>query len=122
MNDAPRTVLAVVPDLMDRSRMAGAAEVDLQFLAAGELGNAISNAEADLIVVDLNRAGVLEIIAGCGNRRIPIVGFGPHVDDDLLAGAAAAGVDLVLPRSRFFARWPHGPWDDQPRDPERAAP
>lgn len=92
-------VVAYVPDLMDRSRLAGidglvfaAAPGDLVGMAAG----------ADLVVVDLSRPGVLEALAELEGVRT--IGFGSHVDRDLLAAAVAAGCQEVLPRSRFFAR------------------
>lgn len=89
-------VTAYVPDLMDRSKLAAAGEVT--FVATpGEL----AGAAADLVVVDLSRAEVLEVLGQVGVRTI---GFASHVDHELLAAARAAGCDEVLPRSRFFAR------------------
>ena len=89
-------VAAYVPDLMDRSKLAAAG--DVTFVAApGEL----AGTTADLVVVDLSRAGVLEALAHVDARTI---GFGSHVDHELLAAAREAGCDEVLPRSRFFAR------------------
>lgn len=92
-------VVAYVPDLMDRSRL-GAIE-GLAFVASpAELADAAVGAE--LVVVDLSRPGVLEALAGL--RGVRTVGFGSHVDRELLASAEAAGCAEVLPRSRFFAR------------------
>lgn len=34
--------------------------------------------------------------------KAPIVGFHPHVDPEIGTRAAAAGCDVVMPRSRFF--------------------
>lgn len=91
-------VVAYVPDLMDRSRLA----------AAGDITFVDSPAElaVDLapvaVVVDLSRPGVLEALSGLGGVRT--VGFASHVDHDLMERAKAAGCDEVLPRSRFFAR------------------
>ena len=85
-----------MPDLMDRSKLAAAGEV--VFVATpGEL----AGASADLVVVDLSRPGVLDALARVDARTI---GFGSHVDHQLLAAARAAGCDEVLPRSKFFAR------------------
>ncbi|MEM7110974.1 MAG: DUF309 domain-containing protein [Chloroflexota bacterium] len=39
-------------------------------------------------------------------RRIPILGFGPHEDVNLLTGAKTAGVNFVYARSRFFSDMP----------------
>ncbi len=99
----PRRIVAVVPDLMDRSRLSAAGDgVEVRFVAAAALA---SVDDVDLVVVDVTREGVLDAVAAAG-LAVPVVGFGPHVDDDLLSEAARAGCDRVLPRSRFFARWP----------------
>ncbi len=89
-------VIAYVPDLMDRSKLAAAGEVTF-VSTPGEL----AAATADLVVVDLSRPGVMEVLSQVGVRTI---GFGSHVDHELLAAARAAGCDEVLPRSKFFAR------------------
>ncbi len=89
-------VTAYVPDLMDRSKLAAAGEVTF-VSTPGEL----AAATADLVVVDLSRPGVMEVLSQVGVRTI---GFGSHVDHELLAAARAAGCDEVLPRSKFFAR------------------
>jgi hypothetical protein len=93
-----KRVVAFVPDLMDRSRFGQAADVQFvddphQLIAASE--------EADLVVVDLGRPGVLEVLP---DISVPTVGFGSHVDRDLLEAAQAAGCDQVLARSAFFSR------------------
>jgi len=92
---APAGVVALVTDLMDRSRIS-AAVPDVEF--ARDPG---ACAGAAVIVVDLARdpdVGALRSVVP-GAR---IVAFGAHVDDDRLAAARAAGADLVLARSRFF--------------------
>jgi hypothetical protein len=63
---------------------------------------------AELVLVDLSRAHVLEavtsiLVTAPGAR---IVGFAPHVDDDRLSSARLAGCIEVLPRSVFFHRLP----------------
>ncbi|MFN8034666.1 MAG: DNA-binding response regulator [Acidimicrobiia bacterium] len=93
---APR-IVALVGDLMDRSRIA-AAVGDVRFVASvDEIG------PADGVVVDLGRFGaaVTEIRGRFPHARI--VAFGSHVDRTAIAAAADAGADLVLARSRFFA-------------------
>ncbi len=56
------------------------------------------------MVVDLARPGVLDALAAVAalEPRPAIVGFGSHVDRELLARARAAGADRVLARSAFF--------------------
>lgn len=102
MSDAPRHVIAAVPDLMDRSRLGGAT-VAVTSVSVGRLAAAVADAErVDLVVVDLSRPGAVEAAAGLG---LPVVGFAPHVDDTLIAAARVAGIE-ALPRSVFFRRWP----------------
>ena len=62
-------------------------------------------ADAAVVVVDLARPDAVE-----GVRRLRtdgstarIIGYGSHVDHDLLREARAAGCDRVLARSAFFA-------------------
>jgi hypothetical protein len=100
-----RRVVALVTDLMDRSRLQAAADVEVRFVDADGLAAALADLVVDLVVVDLARPGHLDALA----RRpsgVDVVGFGPHVDADLLASAEAAGCDRVLPRSKFFRLWP----------------
>jgi hypothetical protein len=92
---------------MDRSRLSGPAGVEVRYISLADLAGLSATAdEVDLVVVDLARPGALEAVAAV-TLDVPLVGFGPHVDDELLAAATAAGCDRVLPRSRFFTRWPN---------------
>lgn len=90
-------IAAFVPDLMDRSRLAGLAGIEFVATPADLLAT-----DGPTVVVDLGRPGVLDVVPRLAGRRV--IGFGSHVDDDLLAAARAAGCTEVLPRSRFFAR------------------
>ncbi|MGD8634228.1 MAG: DUF309 domain-containing protein [Anaerolineales bacterium] len=62
-----------------------------------------------LILVDLNNGAVpwarwIQVIkTSAATRRIPIVAFGPHVDEGNLQAAKAAGADLVISRGKFQA-------------------
>jgi hypothetical protein len=96
-------VVAYAPDLIDRSKISGA-NADVRFTSSPDaLVEAASLPGVDLVVVDLGRDGVLDAL-----RRLPeglrSIGFGSHVDTDLLAAARAAGCDAVLARSQFFSR------------------
>ncbi len=91
-------VLAFVPDLMDRSRLSS---LDVEFVRdLSELAE--RGAGAALVVVDLARPDTLAVATDLVAAGVRVVGFAPHVDDELRAAAAAGGVE-VLPRSRFFA-------------------
>ena len=90
------STIALVPDLMDRSKVSAVAPGVRFVTEAGEC------AGADLVVVDLGRhaAAVAEVRALLPSVRI--VAFGRHDDPETLAAAEANGADLVLPRSKFF--------------------
>jgi hypothetical protein len=94
------SMVACVPDLMDRSKVSSAASGSVIFVATpAELPAA--SAGADLVVVDLSRPGVLEVLPAITSWTI---GFGRHDDRDRLAAASAAGCDRVLARSAFFSQ------------------
>lgn len=90
------TTVALVSDLMDRSRIAGA-------LAGVTFAPDPSRcAGADAVIVDLG--GHAGAVAGA-RRAAPearIVAFGRHDDPEALARARRDGADLAVPRSRFF--------------------
>lgn len=95
-------VVAVASDLLLGSRveeaLSGAGhEVTLSpSLAEAPLG------EADLLVADLDTEAP-EALVGLG---VPVLGYHSHVDADTRAAADAAGVDLVVPRSRMARELP----------------
>lgn len=93
-------ILAYVPDLMDRSKVAAAAGGDCVFVSGpGDLAELCP--PADLVVVDLTRPGVVDVLAGLDAR---VIGFANHTSRDVMDSARAAGCEQVLPRSDFFAR------------------
>ena len=91
-------VAGYVPDLMDRSKLAG-----VRFVRRPE---DLLEAEEPMVLVDLSRPGVLEILPRLSGRRV--VGFGSHVDRATLEAAEAAGAQ-ALPRSQLFRTWPDLP-------------
>jgi hypothetical protein len=95
-------VVAYVPDLMDRSRISAVAGagVEVEYVSSPG-GLREPAASADLVIVDLGRPGVLDVLP---DVAAPTVGFGSHVDRELLAAAHASGCDQVLARSAFFGR------------------
>jgi hypothetical protein len=95
-------VLSISADLMLGSR------VDAMLTATGhEVTTAPSIEEStwegvDLLVADLDVENP-EALAGLG---IPVLGYYSHVDVDTRQAAEAAGVDLVVPRSRMARELP----------------
>jgi hypothetical protein len=102
---APTSLVAYVPDLMDRSRVeiaSATAGRSVEFVALpNELAAAVERG-ATFVVVDLAQAGILDVLPRLGPAHT--VGFASHVDKELLAAAKAAGCDEVLPRSAVFRR------------------
>lgn len=91
-------VVAYVPDLMDRSKVA-AANAEVVFVKSP---SELAGATADLVVVDLTRPGVVEAI-GPVAESTRVVGFANHTQRPLMDQARAAGCEAVMPRSEFFS-------------------
>ena len=95
-------VLSISTDLMLGSK------VEAQLTAAGhEVTTSPSIEETswegiDLIVADLDVENP-EALVGLG---MPVLGYYSHVDVDTREAARAAGVDLVVPRSRMARELP----------------
>lgn len=89
-------VVALVGDLLDRSKIAAAVP------DAGFATGADECAGAEAVVVDV-KAHPHAIAAA---RRVApaarIVAYGRHDDPEALEAARADGADVALPRSRFF--------------------
>jgi hypothetical protein len=93
-----KRIVAYVPDLMDRSKVAAAGDVTFVSRPADL---AVAGEGADVVVVDLTRPGVVEVVGDLGGR---VIGFANHTSRDVMAAARAAGCEQVLARSEFFAR------------------
>jgi len=105
-------VVALVSDLMDRSRIT-AALPEATFVAnVGSITQAIAQAgrqagtgavtDTVTVVIDLARHGQAVARVRQASPDAFIVAFGSHVDADQMLAARAGGADRVLPRSRFF--------------------
>ena len=95
-------VVALVPDLMLASRVeATLAGAGHQVTLGASLG-AQPAAEADLIVADVDEIDPTSVV----NRGLPVLGFYRHTDPQTRRRAEAAGVDLVVPRSRLARELP----------------
>lgn len=95
------------------SRVEGtAAQAGASVRSAGSIARAIElcDAEAaDLLVVDLSAstddlAALVSQLRESRGARLRIVAFGPHVHEDRLAAAQAAGCDAVVSRGQFFSQ------------------
>lgn len=95
-------MVAVAADLMLGSK------VEATLRAAGHevtLSPSLQEApldEAELIVADLEVENPEALVA----VGVPVLGYYSHVDTDTRETAVAAGVDLVVPRSRLAREMP----------------
>ncbi|MGC1513237.1 MAG: hypothetical protein WA797_10010 [Acidimicrobiales bacterium] len=106
-------VICCVPNIMDRSRISAAAP-DCAFVASPEaLLQRVAETQRDhpsdrvLVVVDLDRPGMIEAIEGLTGHGSWVIGFGSHVARDTLSAARAAGC-RAFPRSELFRRLSEG--------------
>jgi DNA-binding NarL/FixJ family response regulator len=107
-------VLALVRDLLLRSRIEAAAEaagVEVAFAASYSrlreiaVAGSISLAFADLSDTNWNpETTVSELIAAC--PKATLIGFASHIDIKPLSSARAAGITQTLSRSEFVNRLP----------------
>lgn len=96
-------IAAYTPDLMDRSRITSAVGGAVTVTFVGSPDALVGLAGVDVVVVDLGKRGTIDALASIVASGVRVVAYGSHVDRALLDAARAAGVDEVLPRSRFFA-------------------
>lgn len=90
------TVVALVTDLLDRSRFPDGVRFVRRLDGAPDAG---------VVVVDLAVPGALDAVRAlrASGSTARVVAYGRHTDRDVLADAKAAGCDRVLARSAFFA-------------------
>jgi len=110
-NHAARNIIALISDLMFRSKIdseAKIASINVSYAKTPDELNALLELQRpELIIVDLNsKAGrPIEVISMLKSspqtKEIPLLGFVSHVDVDTKEAALKAGCDTVIPRSRF---------------------
>jgi len=94
--------VALVPDLMDRSKLNGVA--DLVVVATADALDRIEGlGPGDVVAVDLSRAGALEAATRAAASGARVFGFASHVDGETMRAANAAGI-TAMARSAFFGR------------------
>jgi DNA-binding NarL/FixJ family response regulator len=89
-------VVALVGDLLDRSKIA-AAIPEAAFATAAD-----ASAGADVVVIDVKAHPDAVAVARELAPNARIVAYGRHDDPAALEAARARGADAALPRSRFF--------------------
>ena len=109
-----RRVVALVDNLMVRSRIEASARGEVEVLFPDTRDEATQQLDPlpDLILVDMvtTKLPWVELIraarARAGDQPLPIVAFGPHMDLELRDGALAAGADRVLANSAIMTALP----------------
>ena len=108
----PGRIILISNDLMVVSRVQGAAaKCGAVVRAIGSVAAAVElqhEESAALILVDLSTpavavADLVNAIKAAGEPPARLVAFGPHVHEEKLAAARAAGCDSVLSRGKFFS-------------------
>jgi hypothetical protein len=95
-------IVAVAPDLLLGSKIEAMLEAaGHEVVLTSGLGG-VPLTGADLVVADLD-ATAPQALAGAG---VPVIGCYSHVDTETRAAAEAAGLDLVVPRSRLARELP----------------
>ncbi len=105
-------VLAVVDDLVFQSKIQGAAAPGVEVRIAKTLAPAqAASSEAVIVIIDLGlgSADPMEIIRTLHAQHpaVTIIGYGSHVETELLAQAKIAGCTTVLPRSALVQQLLH---------------
>ena len=94
--------VALVPDLMDRSRLNAIA--DLVVVTTVSALDALTDlGPGDVVAVDLSRDGALDAATRAADAGAKVLGFASHVDAETMRAANAAGV-TAMARSAFFGR------------------
>jgi DNA-binding NarL/FixJ family response regulator len=100
-------MLVLVRDLMFSSRITAEAKAEGVVVKLLRDPAALAGEAGDRLIVDLNLPAALEAAAQWKQRTGgAVVGFVAHVDTETIQQAQAAGLDQVLPRSRFVAILP----------------
>ena len=108
-------VLAWPADLMSGARIRGSAQAAgtaVRLVRGGdELVRAAVADQPRLIVVDLEARGdpagtIARLKAEPATAGIPVIAFAPHVREEAIAAARAAGAERVLARGEFIRDLP----------------
>lgn len=107
------TVILVSSDLMAASNIRGAAQtLQISLTVTANIDAVVSQCDGEsvrLVILDLSTPGlspeaILPRLRGAANPPGAVVAFGPHVHQQRLEAAAAAGCDEVLTRGQIHAQ------------------
>jgi lauroyl/myristoyl acyltransferase len=101
-DEMSKVVLALVSDLMFRSKIA--AEAKAQNIQIEFVRDAcqLAQKQGSKLIVDLNHQGAIELAAAWKQSTgKPVIAFVSHVDTETIDQARRSGLDQILARSRF---------------------
>jgi hypothetical protein len=99
---AAEPVLVLVRDLMFSSRITATARAEGAAVKIVRDAAKLRGEAGRRLIVDLNQDGAIDAaVAWKASTGGDVIGFVSHVDADTIARARAAGIDRVMPRSRF---------------------
>lgn len=107
-----KTVLALVSDLMFATTISATLErANYQVEMAESQQEALTRVRQlgpHLLLVDLACQGLAlsDLVVAAKDQGVPVVAFGPHVEQEGLRAALKAGCIAALPRSRFARDMP----------------
>jgi DNA-binding NarL/FixJ family response regulator len=101
------TIAALTADLMFAARIRGSAPGAATAQSLAKLRDVVGD-DTRLVLIDLQAKEGVEAVEGVRERApgARVVAFAPHVAEDLLDAARAAGADLVLVRGAFVRALP----------------
>ncbi len=102
-------ILVAVRDLVFRTRIHAAAErlgLPVRLAPRGApLVDTIRETPGATVIADLGEPGILDQLAAAKRAGgVRVIGFVGHVQEDVMAAAAAAGVDEILTRGQLAAQ------------------
>jgi hypothetical protein len=101
-------LLVLCRDLMFVSKITSAAQaMGVEVKIIRDVAALAQIPDASRLIVDLNQPGFLDTAIDWKHRTAGhVTGFVSHVDEQTIAAANEAGLDVVLPRSRFTTQLP----------------
>jgi hypothetical protein len=95
-------VHVITDDLLFGSRL----QADLSAAGHAVTLGAASDPQAEVLVLDLTHDAAARLAAVAVAPRPPVLAFFAHVETDVRTEAQAAGIELVVPRSRIAREGP----------------
>ena len=100
--EVPPAVLVLVRDLLFASKIRATAQSVGATVQMLREPSQLDRFAGHRLILDLNQSGALDAgVRWKGRTRGQVIGFVSHVDAEAIRAAREAGVDQVLPRSRF---------------------